>query len=58
MPASFALNIVSGKSYDTTTEDGAMLWERVRQAIVDQPLVQDAAVQEQVSEPPRFGEAA
>jgi putative restriction endonuclease len=33
IPQSFALNIVSGKSYDTVTEDGAALWAAVRDAI-------------------------
>ena len=32
IPTSFALNIVSGKSYDTQTEEGRSLWESVTDA--------------------------
>ncbi|MFM8472467.1 MAG: HNH endonuclease [Candidatus Kapaibacterium sp.] len=33
VPEDFAKNIVSGKSYDTTTQVGARLWERVQLAM-------------------------
>ena len=33
IPESFALNIVSGKSYDTMTPEGASLWESVKAAM-------------------------
>lgn len=55
IPESFALNIVSGKTYDTSTGEGAGLWAAVLHAMQVKPVV---------NEPPpagedehRFGEA-
>jgi putative restriction endonuclease len=43
IPESFALNIVSGKSYDSATEEGANLWSRVRQVMSPANMASDAA---------------
>lgn len=56
IPQSFALNIVSGKSYDTLTEEGAALWENTRRAMSNQRRVQEPAVTSPNFEEPRFGE--
>lgn len=56
IPQSFALNIVSGKSYDTLTEEGAALWENTRRAMSNQRRVQELAVTSPNFEEPRFGE--
>lgn len=53
----FALNIVSGKSYDTQTEEGRSLWAAVRRAMPVVERVEDSGV---ISTEPigaRFGEA-
>jgi putative restriction endonuclease len=55
-PKSFSLNIVSGKSYDTLTEEGAVLWETTRRAMSNQPRVQEHTVTSPNFEDPRFGE--
>jgi HNH endonuclease len=56
IPESFALNIVSGKSYDTTTDEGANVWAGVRQAISSLDVARDAmAVDPYGGE--RYGEA-
>jgi putative restriction endonuclease len=44
IPESFALNIVSGKTYDTNTTEGANLWAAIRQAMVPIAVAKDAAV--------------
>lgn len=57
IPSSFALNIVSGKSYDTHTEEGRTLWESVRG---NQPAtfsVQEPALADSDPDDQRFGEA-
>ena len=57
IPTSFALNIVSGKSYDTQTEEGRSLWESVRGAM---PVVEGIEDSGAISLEPtgeRFGEA-
>jgi putative restriction endonuclease len=56
IPPSFALNIVSGKSYDTSTEEGAGLWESTRRAMVNQPRVQEPTITSSNFDDPRFGE--
>jgi len=56
IPKSFALNIVSGKTYDTTNEEGAALWESVRRAMSERPRMQEPAIPGLESEQPRFGE--
>lgn len=43
IPESFALNIVSGKSYDTATTEGLALWNAVRQASQAVNVLEDAA---------------
>ncbi len=55
IPESFALNIVSGKTYDTNTSEGANLWAGVRQAMTSTTLAKDAAVAEYESGE-RYGE--
>ena len=54
-PASFARNIVSGKGYETDTEDGHALWESVRRRIPVTPNVEEPALDE--GDEGRFGEA-
>lgn len=56
MPQSFALNIVSGKTYDTNTNDGANLWAALRQAMTPTAMAKDAAVAEYESGE-RYGDA-
>jgi putative restriction endonuclease len=56
IPQSFALNIVSGKSYDTLTGEGAALWESTRSAMSNQRRVQEPTVTSPNFEEPRFGE--
>lgn len=54
VPDSFAHNIVSGKTYDTTRGDGARLWEEVRlrlksnRVVAYQPGAADVSVSPQV----------
>jgi putative restriction endonuclease len=55
IPASFALNIVSGKSYDATAGDGADLWAAVRQAMSIVHGMADAAAPEEYGGE-RYGE--
>jgi putative restriction endonuclease len=57
IPASFALNIVSGKSYDTATEDGAALWEQVRTALVAGSAMREPEGAYETGDQERFGEA-
>ena len=56
VPESFALNIVSGKSYDTRTDEGRVLWDAVRTAIPPVPSVQEPAVNDSEPSEQRFGE--
>lgn len=56
VPSSFALNIVSGKSYDTATQDGAVLWERLRQVMPAVSAVEEPAAAYETDQK-RFGEA-
>ncbi len=56
IPESFALNIVSGKSYDTTTEEGARIWEAVRGAIPSPNVARDGASPDTYHDE-RYGEA-
>lgn len=58
IPASFALNIVSGKTYDTRTDEGSKLWETVRRAMpLIPPSAQEPALEDVEPEGDRFGEA-
>lgn len=54
-PASFSLNIVSGKSYSTETQDGAQLWAQVAESL-ETSMTAEPAAREQADQP-RFGEA-
>ncbi len=54
-PASFALNIVSGKSYLVSNEDGAELWARVSDAIATTTAAE--RVPPEPADQFRFGEA-
>lgn len=54
-PASFALNIVSGKSYLDSSEDGAEIWTRVVEAIGTVKVAEETAREQ--ADRPRFGEA-
>lgn len=56
IPNSFALNIVSGKSYDTQNDEGAKLWNAVQHAISMQPQIQERSATQLYSDGPRFGE--
>ena len=56
IPESFALNIVSGKSYDTATEEGAALWSGVRQVMSSADMAADAATADYY-DGDRYGEA-
>lgn len=56
-PASFALNIVSGKSYDSAAEEGAALWERVRLALGAVTEMGEPEGVYELDERQRFGEA-
>jgi putative restriction endonuclease len=52
IPPSFALNIVSGKSYDSEEQEGAALWDAVRSS-----MPQDVRAAEPTAhEGPRFGD--
>lgn len=55
-PESFALNIVSGKTYDANTSDGANLWATLRNAIAETSVAKDVVVAEYGSGE-RYGEA-
>ena len=55
IPQSFALNIVSGKSYDTNTEDGGALWAAVRNAMPVTPNLQEPAAHSGATDDQRFG---
>lgn len=57
IPGSFALNIVTGKSYDTATEDGAALWEQVRMALVAGSTIREPEGGYEIGGQERFGEA-
>ncbi|MBK6657363.1 MAG: HNH endonuclease [Proteobacteria bacterium] len=57
VPESFALNIVSGKSYDTATEAGRSLWESVRRAMSFTEGVRELSQDESQPTDQRFGEA-
>jgi putative restriction endonuclease len=57
IPLSFALNIVTGKTYDTATEEGKALWESVRRAMPVTPSVQEPALVQGDPEEQRFGDA-
>lgn len=57
IPASFALNIVSGKSYDTATEDGTALWGQVRTALAAGSTMREPAASYETGDQERFGEA-
>lgn len=57
IPESFALNIVSGKSYDTATEDGAALWEQVRTPLVAGSGMRELEAAYETGDQERFGEA-
>ncbi|HET7546223.1 MAG TPA: HNH endonuclease [Usitatibacter sp.] len=54
IPESFALNIVSGKGYDTAAPEGARLWESVRTALGRLQAHEPAELQ---GDERRFGEA-
>lgn len=56
IPESFALNIVSGKSYDTATEEGTNLWSRVRQAMTSVDTAADVVSGEYPGKE-RYGDA-
>jgi HNH endonuclease len=55
VPEGWAPNIVQGKSYDTSTAEGAQLWQAVRDAVPSQPGVQDPAVELPELNVERFG---
>jgi putative restriction endonuclease len=55
VPASWASNIVQGKTYDTEEAEGRSLWDSVQRALADSPGVRDAAILEDPHEPNRFG---
>jgi putative restriction endonuclease len=55
VPASWAPNIVQGKTYDSTTTEGAALWRAVRQALARDTGVADAAKEPLEIEGDRFG---
>ncbi|MGD9603337.1 MAG: HNH endonuclease [Gammaproteobacteria bacterium] len=57
IPKSFALNIVSGKSYDTDSDEGRSLWESVRRTMSFTDGVKDASEDESEFSDRRFGEA-
>jgi putative restriction endonuclease len=44
IPESFARNIVSGKSYDTTTEEGTRIWRSVSEAMISTHTARDGAL--------------
>jgi putative restriction endonuclease len=54
VPASWAPNIVQGKTYDSTTTEGAALWRAVRQALAHD-TVADSAKEPLEIEGDRFG---
>jgi putative restriction endonuclease len=53
IPSSFSLNIVSGKGYDTSTEEGAALWAAVQSAAPQQVRAEELTM----DGGPRFGDA-
>lgn len=57
IPASFALNIVSGKTYDAESTEGASLWTSVRQAIALDAAREPATGVGADPDERRFGEA-
>jgi len=46
IPESFALNIVSGKTYDTNTSEGVELWTAVRESIVSSAMMREPTAPE------------
>jgi putative restriction endonuclease len=54
-PASWAPNIVQGKTYDSTMADGAALWAAVRQALPYAAGIVDAVAERQEAPGDRFG---
>ncbi len=55
VPASWAPNIIQGKTYDSTTTEGAALWRAVRQALARDTGVADSAKELLEIEGDRFG---
>lgn len=55
-PRDWAMNIVQGKTYDTSTEIGAELWQRVRLAMPASTNLRDAAVEQGPDEKSRYGQ--
>ena len=57
IPTSFSLNIVSGKSYDSETQEGKALWQQIRQAMAPLISAQEPVSEYEADSGPRFGEA-
>lgn len=57
IPATFALTIVSGKSYDTESQDGAALREQVRRALTLGSTMREPEASYEADNQERFGEA-
>jgi putative restriction endonuclease len=55
VPASWASNIVQGKSYDTASTEGRTLWESVQLAVAGLRRLQDPTLVEGAADEQRFG---
>lgn len=56
IPASFALNIVSGKTYDTATDEGRAIWNAVRRSMPPGLAAEEPAATYGDADRQRFGE--
>jgi putative restriction endonuclease len=54
-PVSWAPNIVQGKTYDSTTAEGAALWQAVRQVLPQDTVAADSVAESADVEGDRFG---
>lgn len=56
IPESFALNIVSGRTYDTNTDEGQSVWDAVLNAMPASYTAQQSEAEYSANDGPRFGE--
>ena len=55
VPISWAPNIVQGKTYDSTTSEGAALWREVQQSVAYHAGIAESSVEPEKTDANRFG---